>query len=307
MSDARTIDASGPDVESAISKGVTQLGVSRNDVIVEVLEEPSRGLLGIGARQAQVRLTVIRAPAAPPPAPSTPSAPAMPAPKAPSPAQEKQEREKPADRPIDGPAKSAEAKSNAPVRSAPAGGRRAPLGSHEDIDENWAEEGVLSDEELAEDARVGAETLQELLGYLQVDAKVIAKRAKAEDGEAQHFMLEIQGRELGALIGRRGETLAALQYITRLIASRDLERRARIVIDVEGYKSRREAQLRRMAKRIAEQAVQSGRTVSLEPMPPHERRIIHLALRDNPNVTTESVGEGDRRKVTVVPKREHSE
>ena len=79
--------------------------------------------------------------------------------------------------------------------------------------------------------------------------------------------------------------------------------RANIVIDVEGYKSRREVMLRRLAKRMAEQAIQRGRTVSLEPMPPHERRIIHLTLRDNPNVTTESVGEGDHRKVTIVPRR----
>ena len=171
-----------------------------------------------------------------------------------------------------------------------------------DVEEDdWDEE--LSQEELAEDAKVGAETLQELLSYLQVDAKVVAKAARTEDDEPQHWTLEIQGRDLGALIGRRGETLAALQYITRLISSRDLERRAHIVIDVEGYKSRRETMLRRLAKRMADQAVQRGRTVSLEPMPPHERRIIHLALRDNPDVTTESVGEGDRRKVTIVPRR----
>jgi spoIIIJ-associated protein len=169
-------------------------------------------------------------------------------------------------------------------------------------DEDWAEEG-LSQEELAEDAKVGSDTLQELLSYLKIDAKIVAKTSHPEDDEPQHWTLEIQGQELGALIGRRGETLAALQYITRLIASRDLERRAHIVIDVEGYKSRRESILRRLARRMAEQAIQRGRTVSLEPMPPHERRIIHLALRDNPNVTTESVGEGDRRKVTIVPRR----
>jgi spoIIIJ-associated protein len=138
---------------------------------------------------------------------------------------------------------------------------------------------------------------------MEVKAEVVAKSAESQSDEPQHWMLEIQGRDLGALIGRKGETLAALQYITRLIVSRDLERRANIVIDVEGYKARRETMLRRLAKRMAEQAIQRGRTVSLEPMPPHERRIIHLTLRDNPNVTTESVGEGDHRKVTIVPRR----
>jgi spoIIIJ-associated protein len=273
MSESRTIEASGPDIEAAITKGVADLGVSRADVIVEILEEPSRGLLGLGAKPAKVRLTLIRAP-------------------------------KLAE-PISVPASTAAnvAQSEPSKAERPSGPKPLARASHDDIDDAWEEDGTLSDSELAEDAKVGAETLRELLGYLQMDAKVVATRAKAEDGEAQHWTLEIQGRELGALIGRRGETLAALQYITRLIASRDLERRAHIVIDVEGYKARRETLLRRLAKRMADQAIQRGRTVSLEPMPPHERRIIHLALRDNPNVTTESVGEGDRRKVTIVPRR----
>jgi spoIIIJ-associated protein len=103
------------------------------------------------------------------------------------------------------------------------------------------------------------------------------------------------------LIGRRGKTLAALQRITRLIVGRELESRARLVVDVGGFKARREKSLRRLAHQVAEQAVRTGRTVVLEPMPPNERRAIHLALRDHPHVTTQSVGEGDRRKVTVIP------
>jgi spoIIIJ-associated protein len=103
------------------------------------------------------------------------------------------------------------------------------------------------------------------------------------------------------LIGRRGETLNALQYITRLICNRELQRRANIVVDVQGYKSRREVALRNLAERMAGEAYRRGRTVTLEPMPPNERRIIHLALRDDPHVTTESVGVGDKRKVTIIP------
>ncbi len=267
MSESRSIEASGPDIESAITKGVTELGVSRDDVIVEVLEEPGRRLLGLGAKQAKVRITVIRAPA-------TPAPPPLPAP----------------------------ARVVKPEVPTPRKPQRAEFAEEED----WAstDQGeAVSPEELAEDATVGAETLREVLQHMDIDARVVAKSANSESDEPQHWTLEIQGRNLGALIGRRGETLAALQYITRLIASRDLERRANIVIDVEGYKSRRETMLRRLAKRMAEQAIQRGRTVSLEPMPPHERRIIHLALRDNPNVTTESVGEGDHRKVTIIPRR----
>lgn len=283
MSESRTIEATGPDIEAAINKGIADLGVSRADVIVEIIDEPARGLLGLGAKPAKVRLTLIRAPKVAEPVPVPTSSPVA---------------------PVEAPRVERPAAPTSPKPPAPSGSKPAARASHDDIDDAWQEDGVLSDSELAEDARVGAETLQELLGFLQVDAKVIPSRAESEDDEAQHWTLEIQGRELGALIGRKGETLAALQYITRLIASRDLERRAHIVVDVEGYKARREALLKRLAKRMADQAVQRGRTVSLEPMPPHERRIIHLALRDNPNVTTESVGEGDRRKVTIVPRRQ---
>lgn len=278
MSEARSIEASGPDIESAISKGIAELGVSRDEVMIEVLEEPGRRLLGLGAKQARVRVTVIKAPATPAPPPPVSAA--------------RMETPSPPTKPAEAPVTPAAKPPKAPAQT-----------SDFEEDEAWGEGESLTAEDLAEDATVGADTLRELLNHMDINAKVVARAARSESDEAQHWTLEIQGRDLGALIGRRGETLAALQYITRLIASRDLERRANIVIDVEGYKSRRETMLRRLAKRMAEQAIQRGRTVSLEPMPPHERRIIHLTLRDNPNVTTESVGEGDHRKVTIIPRR----
>ncbi len=295
MSQLRSIEVSAADIESAIDKGIADLGVSRDEVMVEVLEEPVRRLLGLGAKQAKVRLTVIRAPAAPPPPPSQPSAPS-PAPRA----AEERERGRPA-RQARQPRQGRPA---APARPATAA---QVIPQTEDIefeDELTGEQQALSAEELVEDAKIGVETLRELLKRMEIEAKVTSRAAETTEDEPQHWTLEIQGRDLGVLIGRRGETLAALQYITRLIASRKLGRRAHIVIDVEGYKSRRESMLKRLAKRMADQAIQRGRTVSLEPMPPHERRIIHLTLRDNPQVTTESVGEGDRRKVTIIPRRD---
>lgn len=176
--------------------------------------------------------------------------------------------------------------------------------SFEDEEEDMAGgQVVVSADELAEEARIGAEVLRDILKHMEIEGSVTAQAARTDGNEPQHWTLEIHGRDLGVLIGRRGETLAALQYITRLVTSRKLGRRANLVVDVEGYKSRREAMLQRLAQRMAEQAVQRGRTVSMEPMPPHERRIIHLTLRDHPDVTTESVGEGDKRKVTVIPRR----
>jgi spoIIIJ-associated protein len=170
-------------------------------------------------------------------------------------------------------------------------------------DSTLADVSPVSEDELDDDARVGVATLQELLGKMQISANVTVHRAPVAETEGAPWVLQIRGRDLGMLIGRRGETLAALQYITRLICSRELQRRANIVLDVEGYKTRREEMLRRLALRMADQAVQLGRTVALEPMPPFERRIVHLALRSNANVRTESTGEGEHRKVTIIPQR----
>jgi spoIIIJ-associated protein len=146
-------------------------------------------------------------------------------------------------------------------------------------------------------------TLQELLSKLRVRGRVEAHWGEAADEtEEQPLMLNVEGDDLGMLIGHKGETLASLQYITRVIAAKRLGKAVNVVVDVENYKERREEQLRRLAKRLADQATQQGRTMSLEPMPANERRVIHLALRDRTDVTTESVGEGRSRKVTIVPK-----
>lgn len=279
MSETRSVETTAADIETAIEIGLKQLDVARESVIVEILEEPSRGILGLGARQARIRLTTAAPPRfqASPPAPEAPPAPE------PQPEPERRPRQEPR---------------LAPRHEAP---RYEMPEDEEDLDEERVT--PTPEAELDDDARVGRATLQELLGKMGIRAEVIAFRAEPEEGEEAPWVLQIRGRDLGTLIGRRGETLAALQYITRLIASRDLERRANIVLDVEGYKARREKVLRRLAERMADQALQLGRTVSLEPMPPYERRIVHLTLRDRTDVMTESVGEGENRKVTIIPRR----
>ena len=160
---------------------------------------------------------------------------------------------------------------------------------------------VLADDALDEDATAGTEVLQEMLSRMGIDAQITVRREEAVEGEAPHWMLNITGDSINRLIGRRGETLASLQHIVRLICSRRLERRANIIIDAEGYKTGRSNRLRGLAQRMAQQAVQQGRTITLEPMQPAERRIIHLTLRGRDDVSTESVGEGKARKVTIVP------
>jgi spoIIIJ-associated protein len=134
------------------------------------------------------------------------------------------------------------------------------------------------------------------------EAEIKVSQAEPDpDEDDAPLVLDVYGPEAGSLIGRRGETLAALQRIVRLITGNRLTGRANLVVDVEGYKRQREEKLRRLADRMAGRAADSGRTVSLEPMSAYERRIIHIALRDRSDVRTESVGEGYRRRVTIIP------
>jgi len=217
MSDNRTfIEMIAPTVDEAIADGLRELGLSRDAVDVEVLDQGD----SVEGRRARVRLSI------------------------------------------------------------------RPEGQPED-----------------ETLQVARQALQELLNKMHLRAHIVTQWGEATEGEERPLLLDVEGDDLSLLIGRRGETLAALQYILRLIVNKQLNSVVNIIVDVESYKSRREEQLKRLAQRLAEQATQQRRTLSLEPMPANERRIVHLTLRDHPDVMTESVGEGELRKVTVVPKK----
>lgn len=281
MTPKNVVETTGESVEEAISKGLAELSVGPTDVIVEVLEEPSRGVFGIGARPAKVRLQVIGGRRAEPVVETPKPVRAKETPKVPS-----------APRPQQ--------------RPAPRIADESYLEGAEEDEPLVLEDDDL-DEEVAEpeeEALVGKEVLEELLKQMAVtNVRIrIRRAAPTRDGENGLWLLDVTGKDVSGLIGRRGETLAALQYVTRLIASRRLQRRANLIVDVDGYKSKRSKMLRQLAQRMAEQAIKQNRTVTLEPMPPNERRIIHLTLRDHPEVSTRSVGEGDTRKVTIVPK-----
>jgi spoIIIJ-associated protein len=151
---------------------------------------------------------------------------------------------------------------------------------------------------------LAADVLQGLLDRMSIRARVTVRVGDdlIEEGEEPPLTLDIVGDDLGILIGRQGETLRDLQYMTRLMLSRRLERWEPILVDVESYRVRRRRSLHLLAIRMAERVVVSRQRVVLEAMPAHERRIIHMALRDHPTVTTKSIGEGEHRKVTIIPK-----
>ena len=144
--------------------------------------------------------------------------------------------------------------------------------------------------------------VSKLLHLLNLEAQVSAHFGSAERDGRRTIHVDIRGKDLSVLIGRRSETLAAFQYVASLIVGKETQQFIQLVVDVEGYRDRREKQLIQMAKRMADQVVKSGRRQTLEPMPSSERRVIHIALRDHPAVKTESTGEEPYRKVVILPK-----
>ena len=154
--------------------------------------------------------------------------------------------------------------------------------------------------EKADVVEVAKEVLEALVKSMKIAADVSV--TKSATGELP-VTLNIEGDDLGVLIGRRGQTLASLQYIVRLIVSEKLKAWMPINVDVAGYKKRRYESLQNLALRLAEQVKRNRRLITLEPMPADERRIIHLALTDHPDVTTQSMGEGEMRKVAILLKK----
>jgi spoIIIJ-associated protein len=156
--------------------------------------------------------------------------------------------------------------------------------------------------EAAAAATVAADILVELLDHMDLPSEVVVDRAEMDEA-LPSVEVSIHGEFGGILIGRHGETLGALQFLLGLLTSRRAGRRVRVSVDVEGYRERRARLLRDAALRAADRAQRYRQPIFLDPMLPNERRIVHLALQENPNVSTHSIGEGDNRRVVVSPRQ----
>ena len=260
-----TLEIIAPSVEEAVARGLSQLGLPSEAVEVDILDPGSHGFLGIGSRQARIRLRIkdeSQSKTGENPGPQTKAQTPVPAPAA-------------------APASAAE----------PARQKAAPA---------VKPAAEVDDPKL----QVSIQVVHELLERMKVTAEVTAHYTEASDPKEEAVvMVEIQGDDLSILIGRRSETLNALQYIASLIVGKELGEWVPMMIDVQGYRARRERQLRQIARRMAEQAIHTGKRQVLEPMPANERRIIHMELHDHPQVTTESLGDEPNRKVTIFPKK----
>jgi spoIIIJ-associated protein len=280
----------GKTVEAAIGAGLTALGVGRDQVEVEVVKAGSRGVLGIGAEDAVVRLTLLPI----------------------SDAQEAESQPKPEGEPVSSAAAPAKPRDGAEEARRHEQGQKPPSEARERVEPSAAPASpkargaAISDDKAAAATLLGSQILQGLIDRMNVRARVEVvpqSDAEVDDGEPVQ-VLNIVGDDLGVLIGRQNEVLSAMELITRLMVNQSIHARSDFIVDVNGYRAKRAESLRKLALRMADQVVETGRTAFLEPMSPAERRIIHIALRDHPGVTTQSIGEGDRRKVTIVPKRE---
>jgi len=268
-----TLEIIAPTVEEALAKGLTQLGLPAEAVSMEVLDAGNKGLFGLGGRQVRVRLT-IKSDEETEPVEAAPSA--------------SQADDEPVDQTLqEEPDEPAPDEISEPEPEEPQ--KAAPSPTSEDA----VEQDKLLD--------MAEETVSKLLYYMNLQAQVSAHYEESDREDRRTIHVDVRGDDLSILIGRRSETLNAFQYVASLMVGKEVQQWVQLVIDVEGYRSRREKQLRRMARRMAEQAIKTGRRQVLEPMSSNERRIIHLELRENPAVTTESVGEDPYRKVTIIP------
>ena len=277
-----SVEASGKSREDAVLQALARLGRNRDEVDITVLQEPSRGVRGIGAHEARVRVYVK-------PGRAVRTAAGM------------EDEEEVEDELLDleddaeGAAEGVEAYAAdayvEPEEEPELALTTAPLRE------------LLPDDASIEEFAV--ETLRQILGHMGVQAAIEVNEPEDDEDEEDDespLVLNIRSDDqglLGLLIGRRGETLAALQLLVNLVVSKQTGHREHVIVDAEGYRARREANLRSMAMRVANQVRRSGQPVALEAMPPNERRIIHMTLAETGDISTESTGEGDQRRVVV--------
>ncbi len=267
----RNFKAHSATVDEAIKAGLAALDLKKSEVIIEVLDEGSRGLLGIGSRDAVVLLTAV----------------------IPDPVEEVEEVEE-IEEPIIIPEPETKLVEEIEVVVSQTAVTLPPI-------ETIAEPAPYEENDGSEEA-VALEVIRAMFQKMGVEAAITLRTTDVDEKTGKITpVIDVRGENLSPFIGQRGETLSTIQYLARLIVANTRGTRAYFVIDIDGYRERREQALGRLAERMAEKVVDHGQPISLEPMPPQDRRIIHITLREMDGVYTESTGEGNRRKVRILP------
>lgn len=263
MNERTTLEVIAPTVEEAIQQGLSQLGLTADAVSVEVLDSGSKGLFGLGGRQVRVLLTV--------------GAP-------------QESASKPDLKPV--PAKKAVSKPQ-PKESKPKAEKKIVESSTSEKIDTQVHDSIIDTTE---------NVISKLIHHMGLKAQVSAHYDEDSTEDRRVIQVDVRGDDLSALIGRHAETLVAFQHIASLIVGKQTEHYVQLIVDVEGYRARREKQIRQLANRMADQVTKTGRKVTMEPMPSTERRLVHIELRGHPAVKTESTGEEPYRKVVILPK-----
>ena len=273
-----TLEVNAGSVDEAVDLALQQLGAKLSEVEIVVLTEGRAGILGVGAEDARIRVTKLDVGRSrmssenfPPRPPAITYA------------------------------------SQSPQTSRPV------MDDDDDEDEDYEDEEdepaaapeVQFSNESRPAAKAGREILEGILSGLGFRATLVETAPPIPVPATSDITVafDVRGRDLGLLIGRRGQTLASIQFVVNMMVNRKLRNSALVVVDVEGYRARRYQALRTLAERMADRVRRNGQPITLEPMNASERRIIHMTLQDYQDVATQSVGEGENRKVTVIPKR----
>ncbi len=283
----RSIEETGRNIDEATQKALEQLGVTEDEVDVEILEEGAKGFLGIGQAPARVRVTLKEIPREEPRQQRPRRQPRPKPEKKPEPKPERAPQAKPKEKPvaeitepIPAPEPAVEEKT-APAPAAPA-----------------AEETTLTPETMADAAEFGRDLLQRILDALGNGGSAVTKSASDST-----VVLDIQGGDAPRIIGKHGQTINAMQYLVGIALTRKYHGRLRTTVDAEGYRERREDVLKKQAVYLAKQVKENGQEAVLDALDANERRIIHTALADDPEVYTYSEGEEPERHLVISPKK----
>ena len=290
----------GDSIDSAVDLALADLKLTREQVTVTVLEQPSKGFFGIGSRLAKVRVEEIE-----PPKPEKPAKPEV-----------KENTEKP-ERPAKQQEKQVKKEDGLEIVIEKCGVDEEPRKSSRHRNkkrgrkpEKRVREAAVEDEYLFEEVKVLGKRPEDLVEQEEHVAKTFLQDVAKEMGlkvnvkvssNKDNVYVDIDGEDSGTIIGKRGSTLDALQYLTSLVVNKDQNNYIRVVIDAENYREKREKTLEKLAFRLADKALRSGRSVRLEPMNPYERKVIHTALQQRKGVTTRSEGEEPYRRVIIEP------
>ena len=272
---AKTVEITGKSVEDALSAALVQLGVGKDDVDVEVLETPSKGIFGIfGNKPAKIKVTVKEIP----PAETAQT--------------EQVEDVEVVEEVIVEPPTIVNFKVVPVIESIPKVDKKFVEEDPVKDDAPKVDEVPFNRDEVIDKAK---KFLSDVFGSINADVKIDVR------DDEDNIVLDLSGEESAFIIGKHGQTIDALQYLTNLAANGNSENKIRFILDVENYREKREETLKKMARSVADRAVRMKQSVKMEPMSRHERRIVHMALQDNKRVETKSYGEDPFRYIVVSP------